>query len=93
MRHEQRLLRLLILGRSHGHDVRDVLPTDNHAAGMHTGVAHIALQFLRVFQRVAQDGVRTVGRLLQLGHDLNGRLERVHAVGDQLSQPIRLPEW
>ena len=53
LRHEQRLLRLLILGRSHGHDVRDVLPTDDHAAGMHTGVADIALQFLRVFQRVA----------------------------------------
>ena len=60
---------------------------------MHTGVADVALQFLRIFQRVAQDGVRTVGRLLQLGHDLNGRLERVYAVGNQLSQPIRLPEW
>ena len=57
---------------------------------MHAGVAHVALEHLRIFYCVAQDGVGRCLGLAQLGYSLNG-IRKVHfqpigqTVGDGLA--------
>ena len=49
LRNEQSLFRFLVFGRCHRHDIGNILLSDNHTAGMHTCIPHIALQLLSIF--------------------------------------------
>ena len=91
---EHLLARVLIFRRAHRHDIRYIVAPDDDAAGVHARVAHVALQLLGVFQRVARQGVAPVRRLAQLGHVVDGvrQLELLHVrylVRHQLRQAVR----
>ena len=58
LRHEHLFARLLVVGRTYGHPVGNVVTADDRTACVHARVADVAFEHLGIFDRVAQDGVR-----------------------------------
>ena len=91
--HQYFLSGVLVVGRTDGYPVGDVVTADDGAAGMHAGIADVAFQHPGILDGVAQDGVGRCLRLLQL-RDIFDGIRQVdllvgYLVGDELAEVVR----
>ena len=93
--YEHLLARLLVISRTYGNPIGNVITTDNRTAGVYTRTAHVTLQHLRILNRIAHDGVGRLLGSLQLRNYHYGVIEvylelliLVVRVGDAVRNPL-----
>ena len=96
---------VLVVGDAQRHPVGDVVAADNHTAGVHTGVAHIAFERFGIMEGGAHQRVAAVVFRLQFGDILHAvfysdfggfavglRWKGIGTVGNHFREAVALAE-